>query len=75
MRDLDRETPRKLEVTEQAEDPFWSPDSQSIGFGTETELKRISLSGGEPITLCELPQARAEFAGGSWSPDGEQIVY
>ncbi len=74
VRDLDRETPRKLEGTEEAEDPFWSPDSQSIGFGTETELKRISLSGGEPITLCELSHAR-EFSGGSWSPDGEQIVY
>ncbi len=75
MRDLGRETPRKLEGTEEAEDPFWSPDSQSIGFGTETELKRISLSGGEPITLCELPHARAVFAGGSWSPDSEQIAY
>ena len=75
VRDLGRETPRKLEGTEEAEDPFWSPDSQSIGFGTETELKRIPLSGGEPIALCELPQNRAAFAGGSWSPDGEQIVY
>ena len=76
VRGLDREAPRKIEGTEEAEDPFWSPDSQSIGFGTETELKRVSLSGGEPIALCRLSQARATFfAGGSWSPDGEQIVY
>ncbi len=75
VRDLDRETPRRLEGTEGAEDPFWAPDSQSIGFGTDAELKRIPLSGGEPITLCDLPQAGAPFYGGSWSPDGEQIVY
>ena len=75
VRDLDRETPRRLEGTEGAEDPFWSPDSQSIGFGTKAELKRIPLSGGEPITLCDLPQAGALFFGASWSPDGEQIVY
>ena len=75
VRDLSRETPRKLEGTEGAEDPFWSADSQSIGFGTDAELKRVPLSGGEPITLCDLPQAGAGFYGGSWSPDGEQIVY
>ena len=76
VRDLDRETPRRLKGTEGAEDPFWSPDSQSIGFGTKGELKRIPLSGGKPITLCDLPpQAARSFRGGSWSPDGEQIVY
>ena len=85
VRDLDRETPRRLEGTEGAENPFWSPDSQSIGFGTKAELKRIPLSGGEPITLCDLRQAATSsgrsgihsdrFRGGSWSPDGEQIVY
>ena len=75
VKDLDRETPRRLEGTEGAEDPFWSPDSQSIGFGTEAELKRIPLSGGEPMTLCDLPRSGAPFLRGSWSPDGEQIVY
>jgi Tol biopolymer transport system component/predicted Ser/Thr protein kinase len=75
VRDLDRAMPRKLEGTEGAEDPFWSPDSQSIGFGTDAELKRISVNGGESITLCDLPQAGAAFFGGSWSSDGEQIVY
>ncbi len=75
VRDLDRETPCSLEGTEGARHPFWSPNSQSIGFGTDAELKRIPLSGGEPTTLCDLPPAGAPFRGGSWSPDGEQIVY
>ena len=77
VRDLDRETPRRLEGTDGAALPFWSPDSQSIGFGTEAGLKRIAFSGGEPIALCELPQATGgfRFSGGSWSPDGNRIVF
>ncbi|MDA1315744.1 MAG: protein kinase [Acidobacteria bacterium] len=77
VRDLDGETPRRLEGTEGAQDPFWSPDSQWIGFGTDTELKRIAAGGGEPVVLCELPHASHSFSlmGASWSPDGDRIVF
>ncbi len=77
VRGLVRERPRKLDGTEGAEDPFWSPDSQWVSFGAGTELKRIAFSGGEPVTLCELPQAVGVFSlvGGSWSPDGGRIVF
>ena len=76
IRALASEFPRRLEQTEGAIRPFWSPDSLSIGFGTATELKKMSIEGGIPITLCELPSAGANFAfrGGSWSPDGENIA-
>ena len=55
VRPLDSESARKLEGTEGALGGDWSPDSKSIVFGTDRELKRISLDGGNPITLCELP--------------------
>ena len=75
LRPLDSESARKLKGTEGAGGGHWSPDSQSIVFGTDRELKRISLDGGNPITLCELPGRRSPFGGASWSPDGNRIVF
>ncbi len=52
-----------LPDTEDAQHPFWSPDSRSIGFGAHGKLKRIDLAGGRPQTLCDA----SRFNGGSWS--------
>jgi len=41
---------------------FFSPDSKSIGFLSEGKLKKTSLAGGSPITLCDAPP-------GGWSGD------
>jgi serine/threonine-protein kinase len=46
--------------------PFFSPDGEWIGFATPRELKKAPVSGGAPITLCELSRSR----GASWGPDG-----
>ena len=51
--------------TEGAESPFFSPDGQSGGFFAEGKLKRVSLSGGAPFTVCSAASNR----GGSWGPD------
>ena len=79
LRSLSNESARELPGTAGASEGFWSPDSSSIGFataGTNRELKRISIDGGSPITLCELPSGgQFSFFGGSWSPDGERIVF
>ena len=50
---------------------FFSSDSRSIGFFDTTELKRISVDGGTPATICAytgLPR------GASWAQD-ETIVF
>ena len=76
LRSLSDESARQLAGTEGAIAGFWSPDSSWIGFGTATELKRVSIDGGSPITLCELPsRGQFNFLGGSWSPDDERIVF
>ena len=77
IRPLNSESARKLEGTEGVRSGHWSPDSRSIVFGTDRELKRISLDGGDPITLCELPASEAPFAfgGASESPDGNRVVF
>jgi eukaryotic-like serine/threonine-protein kinase len=46
---------------------FWSPDSQSVAFDAVGKLKKITVSGGEAQTLCELS---GSAIGGSWSRDG-----
>ena len=73
VQDLDQRRPRVIEGTARPDSPFWSPDSNFIGFAAEGELRKVSQAGGLAIRLCELPSSH--FHGGSWSPDGESIVF
>ena len=73
VQDLDQREPRTIDGTEGAVQPFWSPDSNFIGFAAAGELKKVSLQGGLAIRVCELP-GTVSF-GGTWSPDGEVIVF
>ena len=73
VRDLDREEPRELAGAEDAVRPFWSPDSQFIGFAANQELKKISAQGGPAITLCPLPEG--DLRGGGWSPEGDFVAF
>jgi Tol biopolymer transport system component len=70
LRALDRFDARPIPGTEGAYSPFFSPDGRSLAFFSENKLKRVSLQGGEPVTLCE---ARIPH-GGSWGPD-DTIVF
>ena len=45
--------------------PRFSPDGRWIGFYASPELKKVSITGGPPITLCPT----AGFRGASWGPD------
>ena len=51
--------------TDGASFPFWSPDSQFIGFFAAGKLKKVPIGGGPAVTLCDAPSGR----GGSWSRD------
>jgi serine/threonine-protein kinase len=52
--------------TEAAYHPFFSPDGQWLGYVTPVALRKVSVTGGAPITLCQLDRSR----GASWGPDG-----
>jgi len=67
IHDLDTLEWRKLEGTEGAVSPFWSPDSRFLGFGAGNELKKIEVASGTPQTLCEISQP---VGTGSWNRDG-----
>src|SRR5688572_19228980 len=51
-----------LAGTEGAYHPFFSPDGQWVGFFIEKELKKVSIKGGSPITICDVSLPR----GGYW---------
>ncbi len=69
VRSLDENISRRLEGTEGAIHPFWSPDSRTIGFFDQYKLKRVDASGGTPVTLCNVSNPR----GGAWTPEGTII--
>ena len=73
VQDLDQQHPRVIEGTEGAMGPFWSPDSDFIGFAAGGEVKKVPVQGGLASRLCQLPATH--FHGGTWSPDGESIVF
>jgi serine/threonine protein kinase len=57
---------------EAASSPFFSPDGRSIAFFTPRKLKRIELSGGAAVSICDIPPAGG--MSGTWSQSGE-ILY
>jgi DNA-binding winged helix-turn-helix (wHTH) protein/Tol biopolymer transport system component len=72
IRPLASEVARRLDGTEGAFLPFWSPDSREIGFFAAGQLKSVGASGEPPVrVLCD--SAELPF-GASWGRDGV-IVY
>ena len=66
VRDMARGEFRALPGTEGAHSPFFSPDGEWVGFFAHDKLKKVSVNGDQPITLCD---ATLGF-GGSWASDG-----
>jgi len=70
VRPLDDPEPRLIPGTETACYPFWSPDSRSLGFFTDSgHLDRVEVAGGPVVTICNADNAK----GGSWAEDGNII--
>lgn len=66
IRAIDSAVAKPLAGTEGATFPFWSPDSRSVGFFADGNLRRIEALGGPPQTLGYAPFGR----GGSWNREG-----
>lgn len=66
IRPLDSVTAAPFADSDGAAFPFWSPDSQSIGFFAQGKLKTVAATGGAPRIVCDAPDG----LGGSWSRDG-----
>jgi Tol biopolymer transport system component/predicted Ser/Thr protein kinase len=70
LRDLDASSARELPGTVNAGYPFWSPDSRWVGFFADGRLKKIDVTGGPALVLCDVAQGR----GGTWNQE-DVIVY
>src|SRR5262245_13846611 len=67
LRPLEGAEARPIAGTEGGQYPFWSPDSRFIGFFARSKLKKIAVSGGVAIDLCD---ASSDPRGATWNRDG-----
>lgn len=69
VRELGGSEAKLLPGSENPLEPFWSPDSKSVAYGSNGKLKRSDLTGGNAQVICDA----ARTVGGSWSNDGTII--
>jgi Tol biopolymer transport system component len=66
---IDSLTAKVVPDTDEADLPFWSPDSRFIAFSSLGKLKRVDVNGGPVQTICN--QANTAFSvGGTWNSEG-----
>lgn len=70
VRALDSLEMTPLAGTDNAVDPFWSPDSRLIAFFADARLKKVDRAGGPVQTLCDALGA----VGGTWNRNGDILI-
>jgi Tol biopolymer transport system component len=65
VRRLESDDARRVEGTDGAISPFWSPDGRELGFHSGTRLLRVPVEGGTPQAIAEI-----NGRGGTWNADG-----
>jgi serine/threonine-protein kinase len=70
LRQLDQQTSTPIPGTENAIQPFFSPDGEWIGFFADGKMRRVAVHGGPATTLCDAPIPH----GASWVSD-DTIIY
>lgn len=66
VRPLNSLEAHRIEGTDGANFPFWSPDCHTLGFFILGKLKKVDVNTGSPVDVADLQQGR----GGTWGPDG-----
>lgn len=67
LQELDQMEATPLPGTEGAVGPFFSPDGLWVGYFAGDELQKVSVLGGESITVCK---ASTDTPGARWGADG-----
>jgi eukaryotic-like serine/threonine-protein kinase len=68
LRRLDSVAAKPLPDTQEGFFPFWSPDSRFLAFWSKGRLRKIDVSGGPAVTICETDKVLA--VSGSWNQEG-----
>ncbi|MGH9323621.1 MAG: protein kinase domain-containing protein [Vicinamibacteria bacterium] len=64
-RRLDEPDSVRMEGTEGAVDPAFSPDGDWVAFWSEGELRKVAIEGSLPLTLCKSPRTFGISWGGN----------
>ena len=76
LRGLDRPEAVPVAGSDDAQNPFFSPDGRFVGFVVGTELKKVSAEGGPVTTLADFAtgdgSAGGDLFGASW--EGDRVV-
>jgi serine/threonine-protein kinase len=72
-RRLDDLVARPLAGTEDAEQPFFSPDGTWVAFFSHGALRKVRVDGGAAVVVAGLPPSTIYHAG-SWGP-GDTVLY
>ncbi len=70
VRDLASLESKALAGTGGATHPFFSPDSEWIGYFASGALQKVAVSGGAPLRVCAV---KARALGASWGRDGRVV--
>jgi len=70
LRQMDTFETREVPGSEGAATPFFSPDGQWVGFAGGGKLKKVSISGGQPIALADA----VLMWGATWGAD-DTIIF
>jgi Tol biopolymer transport system component len=62
---------KEVPGSEEASNPFFSPDGKWIGFISRGQLKKVSVAGGAPVTLSEIGGG---IYGVTWMPNDQMAV-
>jgi len=73
LRSLDAAEAAPIAGTEGAYSPFFSSDGQWLGFWADSKIKKVSLSGGAPVTVCDCGVSNP-LLGAAWGSD-DTIVF
>jgi Tol biopolymer transport system component len=71
VRAIEAGTLHALDGTEDARYPFWSPESDSIAFASNGQLRVVELSRSRIRVVCSLPEGR--ITGGTWNQQGVML--
>ena len=70
LRAMDSLEATPIPGSQSATAPFFSPDGRWIGFFAAGKLKKVSVSGGEPVSVCDVPG----IPNASWGADNTIVL-